>query len=62
MEVIAASGAAKSLCSSVALPAWVLGHNPAAQIICVSYAQDLSEKLARDCRSVMSADWYKKTS
>jgi len=46
----------KSLCTSIALPAWYLGHDPAAQILCVSYAQDLSDKLARDCRSVMTSD------
>jgi hypothetical protein len=28
----------KSLLASVALPAWCLGHDPAAQILCVSYA------------------------
>jgi predicted phage terminase large subunit-like protein len=49
----------KSLIASVALPAFYLGHNPTAQIICVSYAQDLSEKLARDCRTIMTTDWYK---
>ena len=49
----------KSLLASVALPAFYLGHNPAAQIICVSYAQELAEKLARDCRSVMMSAWYK---
>jgi hypothetical protein len=38
-----------------------LGHDPAAQILCVSYVQDLADKLARDCRSVMSSDWYRKT-
>src|ERR1041384_3197044 len=27
----------KSLCASIALPAWLLGHEPAAQILCVSY-------------------------
>src|ERR1700734_3326189 len=27
----------KSLCSSVAFPAYVLGHDPSAQIICASY-------------------------
>jgi predicted phage terminase large subunit-like protein len=48
----------KSLCASVALPAWILGHNPAGQVLCVSYAQDLADKLARDCRSVMSNPWY----
>jgi hypothetical protein len=49
----------KSLCASVAFPAWVLGHDPAAQLLCVSYAQDLSEKLARDCRTVMNSRWYR---
>src|SRR5580704_2686931 len=48
----------KSTAASVALVAWHLGHNPAAQIICVSYAQDFAEKLARDCMSVMSSEWY----
>ena len=51
----------KSLCASVALPAWILGHNPAAPILCVSYAQDLSDKLARDCRSVMMSSSYRGT-
>jgi hypothetical protein len=51
----------KSLCGSIALPAWYLGHNPSAQILCVSYAQDLSDKFARDCRSVMASKWYKDT-
>ncbi len=48
----------KSLLGSVALPAWWLGHTPTAQIICASYAQDLADKLSRDCRTVMSASWY----
>jgi predicted phage terminase large subunit-like protein len=48
----------KSVMGSVAFPAWVLGHNPSAQIMCVSYAQDLSEKLARDCRAIMMSPWY----
>ncbi|MGB6663068.1 MAG: terminase, partial [Xanthobacteraceae bacterium] len=48
----------KSICASVALPAWLLGKDPAAQVMCVSYAQDLSEKHARDCRAVMSTDWF----
>jgi predicted phage terminase large subunit-like protein len=48
----------KSLCASIALPAWWLGHDPAAQILCVSYAQDLSDKLSRDCRSIMHTAWY----
>ena len=30
----------KSLLASVAFPAWCLGHQPSAQILCVSYAQE----------------------
>jgi predicted phage terminase large subunit-like protein len=49
----------KSLCASVAFPAFLLGHDPTAQIICVSYAQDLSNKHALDCRTILDSDWYK---
>lgn len=48
----------KSHCASVAFVAWCLGHDPSAQIICASYGQDLSDKLARDCRTVMTTAWY----
>ena len=48
----------KSHCASVAFPAWLLGHKPSAQIICASYGQDLADKLALDCRSLMNSDWY----
>src|SRR5215813_13052827 len=50
----------KSLMASIAFPAWCLGHNPSAQILCVSYAQDLADKLARDCRSIMMRPWYQR--
>lgn len=50
----------KSLLASIAFPAWCLGHDPSAQILCVSYAQDLADKLARDCRSVMMRPWYQR--
>src|SRR3954466_16355868 len=49
----------KSLMASIAFPAWCLGHDPTAQILCVSYAQDLADKLARDCRSIMMSRWYR---
>ncbi len=48
----------KSHCATVAFPAFLLGHNPSAQIICPSYAQDLSNKHAIDCRSVLNSDWF----
>jgi predicted phage terminase large subunit-like protein len=49
----------KSLMASIAFPAWCLGHDPSAQILSVSYAQDLADKLARDCRSIMTSPWYR---
>jgi hypothetical protein len=48
----------KSHCASIAFPAWLLGHNPSEQIICASYAQDLSDKLALDCRSLLETQFY----
>ena len=50
----------KSLLASIAFPAWCLGHDPSAQILCVFYAQDLAGKLARDCRSIMRSPWYRR--
>src|SRR5919198_117250 len=50
----------KSLMASIAFPAWCLGHDPTAQILCVSYAQDLADKLARDCRAIMTSPWYRR--
>ena len=50
----------KSLMASIAFPAWLLGHSPSAQILCVSYAQDLADKLARDCRGIMMSPWYRR--
>jgi hypothetical protein len=49
----------KSHLASVAFPAWCLGHDPSLQILCVSYAQDLADKLSRDCRRIVAGDWYR---
>src|SRR6202051_1780635 len=48
----------KSLLASIAFPAWCLGHDPSAQILCVSYGQELSDKLSRDCRALMTSPFY----
>ena len=48
----------KSIICSVALPAFLLGHNPKTSIICVSYADDLASKHANDCRKVITSKWY----
>ncbi len=49
----------KSICASVALPAWLLGRNPALNVICVSYTNELAGKHARDFRSVVASSWYR---
>ena len=41
----------KSISTSVAFPAWVLGHDPTLRVICASYSNELAAKHARDCRA-----------
>lgn len=50
----------KSIIVSVALPAWLLGHDPGCEIVCVSYGQELSDKLSADCRRAMLTPWYRR--
>src|SRR5579872_789946 len=49
----------KSHSAAVAFPAFVLGHNPSAQIICASYGQELANKHSLDCRTIMASEWYR---
>jgi predicted phage terminase large subunit-like protein len=50
----------KSHAASVVFPAWLLGHDPSTQIICSSYGQDLADKHARDCRTLMGSTFYRR--
>ncbi len=47
----------KSLAVSVALPAWLLGNDPALGIVGVTYGRELSDKFTRDCWALMTAPW-----
>ena len=49
----------KSITTTVAWPAWLLGQNPSHQIITASYAHDLSIKHSVDTRLIMESPWYK---
>lgn len=49
----------KSFLASVCLPAWMLGKNPSAKIICASYAQPLSNEFAFEMRRLMQTRWYR---
>ena len=44
----------------MAFPAFLLGHDPSAKIVCVSYSTDLAIKHARDCKAVMTSHWYRR--
>jgi predicted phage terminase large subunit-like protein len=48
----------KSICASVAFPAFVLGHDPTRRIICVSYSESLGRKHANDFRALMRSSFY----
>lgn len=50
----------KSIAASVAFPAWLLGKDPTRQVVAVSYADGLSDKLAMDSMKVMNSSWYRK--
>lgn len=48
----------KSITASVAFPAFLLGHDPAAKVICVSYSDGLAVKHSNDFRAVLRSAWY----
>jgi predicted phage terminase large subunit-like protein len=50
----------KSHAATVAFPAYLLGRDPGSQIICASYGQDLADKHARDCRTLVSSPFYQR--
>lgn len=49
----------KSTITSVAFPAYVLGHDPTRKIIDITYSNPLAVKLANDCRMVVNAPWFR---
>jgi len=50
----------KSFIISVCLPAWLLGRNPSARIVCASYSEELAFKFSRGTRALMDGSFYKK--
>ena len=50
----------KSICASVALPAWYLGHYPSRQIVCASYAESFATELHNQCRRVVQSDLFRR--
>ncbi len=50
----------KSVAISVALPAWLLGRDPARRIMVATYSQDLARLHATQCRAIMQTSWYRR--
>src|SRR5271169_5713632 len=50
----------KSLMCSVALPAFVIGHDPTKRFIVVSYNANLALQLGRHFRTVLQSPWYQR--
>ena len=48
----------KSITTSVALVAWMLGRNPSCKIMVATYSQDLARKHSEDTRTILNAEWY----
>jgi predicted phage terminase large subunit-like protein len=48
----------KSLCASVALPAWFLGRNPSERVVVVSYSDFLARSHANDFRLLVNHPTY----
>jgi len=51
----------KSLCASVALPAWFLGHHPSERVVVVSYSDFLARSHANDFRRLVNDPIYQAT-
>ncbi len=49
----------KSHLVSISFPAFLLGLKPSSQIICVSYGQQLANKLSLDCLKLMGSECYR---
>lgn len=49
----------KSICASVAFPAWLLGQDPTRKIVSVSYSNDLALKHSTDCKQTMESAFYR---
>lgn len=50
----------KSVTTSVAFVAWLLGHDPTAKIMVASYSQDLARLHAGQCRTILESCWYQR--
>ncbi len=50
----------KSIMTSVAWPAYILGHDPTKRIVAISYGSDLAITFSNLFRQVLNAPWYQR--
>ncbi|MFC0588299.1 phage terminase large subunit [Novosphingobium aquiterrae] len=50
----------KTYLISICYPAWLLGRNPKARIMCASYGMDLAEKFSADTLRLMRSSFYRR--
>lgn len=50
----------KSFIVSVVLPAFILGMDPTAKVVCVSYSDELAKTLSRDFKRIVESPWYRR--
>jgi hypothetical protein len=48
----------KTFASSICLPAFILGHDPSAKIMLVTYGENLAVEIAARVRGILRAPWY----
>jgi hypothetical protein len=51
----------KTFASSICLPAFILGRDPSAKIMIVTYGENLATEIADRVRGIMRAAWYRAT-
>ena len=51
---------AKTKLASICCSAWILGHDPSAKIMIITYSKDLAESIARSIRDILQSDFFKR--
>jgi predicted phage terminase large subunit-like protein len=51
----------KTFASSICLPAFILGRNPCAKIMIVTYGENLAVEIAHSIRGILRSAWYRTT-
>ncbi len=50
----------KTFLASICLPAWILARRPSANILILSYGQELADKIAYAIREILRSDWFRR--